>query len=536
MEHQTDVLVVGSGLAGTRLALELAGKCSVTILAKGPRDEGSTRYAQGGIAAAWLEEDSWEAHVRDTLIAGAGLCHREVVDRTAREARERVEELIALGVEFDQRSNHPGEYDLHREGGHSARRILHAKDITGAELMRALLAAVDQHPDIAVLENRMVINLATAGWRAKLANDLPPDPDRVLGAYILNSETGRVEAYSAKIVVLCTGGVGKVYIYTSNPDVSTGDGLAMAYRAGARITNMEFIQFHPTCLYHPEAGNFLISEALRGEGGVLRLANGEAFMHRYDERRELAPRDIVARAIDSELKRTGQECVFLDMTHFAREQIVHKFPNINARCMELGIDMAVSPIPVVPAAHYSCGGVATDLVGESSVRNLFVVGETAHTGLHGANRLASNSLLEAISFAHHSARVILERLPDMGQAKLIPPWDSGTSSEPDEQVVITQVWEEIRRFMWNYVGIVRTTRRLQRARKRLDLVEEEIRNYYWDFQLTGDLVELRNIATVAGIIVDSAMRRRESRGLHYTLDYPSQDQRFLTDTIVQRKW
>jgi L-aspartate oxidase len=381
----------------------------------------------------------------------------------------------------------------------------------------------------------MGIDLITEATLARRTQALPPHPDRVLGAYVLNMVSGRVRTIRARTVALCTGGAGKVYLYTSNPDVATGDGVAMAWRAGAPVANMEFVQFHPTCLYHPHAGSFLISEALRGEGGILRLGDGDAFMARYDERRELAPRDVVARAIDSELKRSGADCVYLDMTHMGRAQVAHHFPNIDARCLELGIDMSTSPIPVVPAAHYLCGGVLTDLHGETPVSGLFAVGETACTGLHGANRLASNSLLEAVSFAAHAAERIRERLAESPSDAPLPIWDPGDATDSDEQVVITQTWDEIRRLMWNYVGIVRSSRRLRRARKRLDVIQDEIESYYWDFRITGDLIELRNLATAAGLVIDSAMRRRESRGLHYTLDYPEPDPRFLRDTVLQRR-
>jgi L-aspartate oxidase len=529
------VLILGSGLAGMRLALLLGEHCEVAVLTKRSRAHGNSRYAQGGIAAAWDEDDSWQAHEQDTLIAGAGLCRREVVARTVSEARQRVQELIDMGVEFDRRSE-TGEFDLHQEGGHTARRILHSKDLTGAEIMRALHAEADKIPDLQILEDRMAIDLITQGALARRNGEIPPAEDRVLGAYVLDATTGRVETWAARVVALCTGGAGKVYIYTSNSEVASGDGVAMAYRAGARIANMEFVQFHPTCLFHPQAGNFLISEALRGEGGRLRLASGELFMHRYDEREELAPRDIVARAIDSELKRTGDDSVFLDMSHLKKATLRHKFPNIHRRCEELGIHMETDGIPVVPAAHYLCGGVLTDLSGASSIRGLFAVGETACTGLHGANRLASNSLLEAISFACHAAEKIRTQLGEHPLVSDLPDWDSGPATEPDEQVVITQVWDEIRRFMWNYVGIVRTTRRLMRARKRVQLVIEEIDNYYWDFEVTGDLIELRNIATVAQVVVECALWRRESRGLHYTLDFPKSDPRYLRDTIIQRPW
>ncbi|MDP6933832.1 MAG: L-aspartate oxidase [Myxococcota bacterium] len=537
MHGHTDILVVGSGLAGLIFALEVADHGHVTIVTKRETTDGSTSRAQGGIAAAWADDDTWQDHVEDTLVAGAGLCRREVVEATVREARERVQGLIERGVRFDLRSGHPDEYDLHREGGHSARRVLHAKDSTGVEIMRALVQQVQAHPNIEVLEHRVVVELLTEGWLARRAGDLSPTPDRVLGAYVLDTRDDRVEVCAAKIVALCTGGAGKVYLYTSNSDVSTGDGIAMAYRAGARVANMEFVQFHPTCLFHPEARTFLISEALRGEGGVLRLGNGEPFMARYDERAELAPRDIVARAIDAELKRTGHDSVFLDMTHMSRDELEGKFPRIFGRCHDLGIDISSQPIPVVPAAHYLCGGVTTDAVGQSDIENLYVLGEAACTGMHGANRLASNSLLEAVVFAHRAARVVVERLPGLQLPGELPEWDEGPAVEPDEQVVISQVWDEIRRFMWNYVGIVRTNRRLLRARQRVALVQEEIRRYYWDYRVTSDLVELRNIATVAELVVDCALMRRESRGLHFNLDYPEPNPRAIRDSVVRRlRW
>jgi L-aspartate oxidase len=402
--------------------------------------------------------------------------------------------------------------------------------------MRALLKRVAEHPNIEVLERRIVVDLVTEGSLARRQGDLPPAPDRVLGLYALDLATGQVETHAARVVALCTGGAGKVYLYTSNPDVASGDGVAIAWRAGCRVANMEFVQFHPTCLFHPDARNFLISEALRGEGGILRNGAGEAFMARYDERLELAPRDIVARAIDAELKRRGEECAYLDMTHMSRAALEQHFPTIDAKCRELGIDMAITPIPVVPAAHYLCGGVVTDAAGETDTHNLFAIGEVACTGLHGANRLASNSLLEATVFADAAALRTIERLTQPGTSPDLPSWDAGTASEPDEQVVITQIWDEVRRFMWNYVGIVRTNRRLLRARKRIDLVQDEIRQYYWDFELTGDLVELRNLATVAELVIECALRRRESRGLHYNVDYPESDPRFLGETVLQRRW
>jgi len=533
MVDQTDTLVVGTGIAGLLFALQMAEAGPVIVLTKVEKQTTNTWLAQGGIAAAWLEDDSWQAHVEDTLVAGAGLCRRKVVEFVARNARQSVEDLIARGCVFDA---HDGDYDLHREGGHSARRILHSKDSTGAEIMRALLAEVEAHPNIEMREHRMVVDLITEGSLARQRGQLPPHPDRVLGLYALDTVTGQVDAYSAKVTALCTGGAGKVYLYTSNPEVASGDGVAIGWRAGARVANMEFVQFHPTCLFHPEARNFLISEALRGEGGVLRNGDGEAFMARYDDRKELAPRDIVARAIDAELKRLGEDCAWLDMTHMSREAVEHHFPNIDARCRTLGIDMTVDPIPVVPAAHYQCGGILTDLSGETDIRNLFAIGEVACTGLHGANRLASNSLLEAAVFAQEAAKVAKSRIAEITVETELPTWDEGTASEPDEQVVIKQIWDEVRHFMWNYVGIVRTNRRLQRARKRIDLVQEEIDTYYWDFKLTGDLVELRNLTTVAELVVECALRRRESRGLHHNTDYDKTKKRYLSDTVLQRRW
>ena len=530
----TDVLIIGSGIAGLRLALSLAPKHHVTILTKRKLLNSNTRWAQGGIAAAWEDDDSWNAHVEDTLIAGAGMCRREVVEFVAKQAKQRVEELISLGVEFDRNHDDPSSYSLHREGGHSARRILHSKDLTGGEIMRALIEQVQATANIDIYEDWMAVDVITTAWLARRKSSLPSYPNRALGAYALNCETGEIRVFPAKTVVLGTGGAGKVYLYTSNPDIASGDGIAMGWRAGAAVANMEFVQFHPTCLYHPKARNFLISEALRGDGGLLRLRDGERFMLRYDERAELAPRDIVARSIDAELKRRGDPCVFLDMLHLNKEELMFRFPNIYQGCMELGIDISKEWIPVVPAAHYFCGGVLTDLNGESTVRNLFAIGETACTGLHGANRLASNSLLEAAVFAVSASHAIRARLPDIPEPYDLPEWDSQQASDPDEQVVISQVWDEIRRFMWNYVGIVRTNRRLLRAQKRLELVQEEIINYYWDFRLTGDLVELRNLALVADLVVRSALRRRESRGLHYTVDHPDTDPRFVQDTILQR--
>lgn len=533
--RSVDFLVLGSGVAGLMFALKAAKHGKVLVLCKTSREQSNTAWAQGGIAAVWSKSDAMEEHVRDTLVAGAGLCRRDAVEQTVREAPERVQELIDLGVQFSRRTDQPDQYDLHREGGHSHRRILHADDLTGGEMVRALLEAVRLNPDIELVEYQLAVDLITANSLSRRAARMPEEPDRVVGAYVLDVPSGHVYTVKAKVVALCTGGAGKVYLYTTNPDIASGDGIAMAWRAGARVANMEFVQFHPTCLYHPHAKSFLITEALRGEGGKLRRANGERFMLRYDERAELAPRDVVARAIDAELKRHGEDCVFLDMTHLPAEELQHKFPNIYRRCLELGINITSQPIPVVPAAHYFCGGVQTNLQGESSIRNLFAVGECACTGLHGANRLASNSLLEALVFADHAVREAVTRLPELSLEEEIPDWDPGKARDSDEQVVINQVWDEIRRFMWNYVGIVRTNRRLLRARRRVEMVQAEIYEYYWDFTLTAPLVELRNLASVADMVIESALRRRESRGLHYTLDYPESDERWLRDTVMYRK-
>lgn len=534
MANETDFLVIGSGVAGMWFALQVAPFGRVTIVTKRQPEESNSAYAQGGIAAVWDEDDNFENHIQDTLIAGAGLCRREAVEQTVREGPERVRDLIEYGTRFTRRRGRPEEYDLHREGGHSHRRILHADDLTGREIVRALHQACAEHPNIEILDHHIAINVITERWLARRSQALPPEDDQVRGAYVLDTASDEVRAIPARVVVLATGGAGKVYLYTTNPPVASGDGMAMAWRAGARMANMEFVQFHPTCLHHPSEHSFLISEALRGEGGRLVLPDGSRFMPSYDERAELAPRDIVARAIDAELKRRGLECVYLDMTHLDRATREEKFPNIHAKLMSLGIDMATDPIPVVPAAHYMCGGVDVDLNGESSIRNLFAVGEVACTGLHGANRLASNSLLEALVFAHQAAEAVRARAADLEPPQPLPEWDAGTAVHSDEQVVITQTWEEIRRFMWNYVGIVRTHRRLKRAQRRLRLVQEEIDAYYWDFKITADLIELRNLVNVAEMIVLCALKRRESRGLHYTLDFPRKDPRFLKDTVIQR--
>jgi len=592
-----DFVVIGSGIAGLSFALKAAKHGSVAVITKRKGADTNTAWAQGGIACVTSDEDSFELHVRDTLEAGAGLCDEKAVRAIVTEGPERIRELVDLGVQFDERevsvvaatpssqkraarrgsgdeASRLREFDLGREGGHSKRRVLHVQDVTGKEIENTLLRELGRQSHLAepaaggqplqqksnpspeagwskglgdpadsvnrlplgakrvdLLENQMAVDLITAG-KLGFATE-----DRCLGVYVLDERTGEVETIRSDRIVLATGGCGKVYLYTTNPDVATGDGVAMAWRAGAVITNMEFIQFHPTCLFHAKAKSFLISEAVRGEGGILRNDRGEDFMKRYDARGSLAPRDIVARAIDAEIKRSGAKCVFLDITHRSPEFIQERFPHIYETCLRFGMDMSKQPIPVVPAAHYQCGGIKTDVNGATSLAGLYAIGEVGCTGLHGANRLASNSLLEGVVVAHRAAEASVRVQPPSHAARKIslPEWESGDVQDVDELVVIYHNWDEIRRLMWDYVGIVRTDKRLQRASARLRNLQREIREFYWNFKVSVDLLELRNLATVAALIVDSALSRKESRGLHFTLDYPkTEDRQFKHETLLSR--
>ena len=533
MSHasQFDFLVIGSGIAGLFYALRVADHGSVCIITKKRAADSATNWAQGGIAAVVAEQDSFDAHVRDTLTAGAGLCREDTVRFVVERGPEMIEALVKIGVQFDRKAGAPGhEFDLGREGGHTERRVLHHADATGREIETALLAAIRAHRNVTLLEDHLAVDLLTSG-KAGLDG-----PNRCMGAYVLDIETSEIERCQAPVTLMATGGVGKVYLYTSNPDIASGDGVAMAYRAGATIANMEFIQFHPTCLYHPDAKSFLITEAMRGEGARLLDRAGRAFMAEYHEMAELAPRDVVARAIDTELKRSGDDHVTVNVWHQDEKFVRERFPTIYERCLEFGIDITKDPIPVVPATHYCCGGVRTDLSGETDVQNLFAAGEVACTGLHGANRLASNSLLEAAVFADAAAQESIRRIGDISPMDgSVAPWRSGAVTEDDEAVVITQNWDEIRRFMWNYVGIVRSDRRLERARHRIALLQDEITEYYWNTKVTPDLIELRNLATVAELVIECAARREESRGLHFNLDHPERDDAlFGDDTLIRR--
>ncbi len=524
---ETDILVIGSGVAGLFFALKARELGNILVVSKRQLWESSSYYAQGGVASVVSQKDSFENHIRDTLEAGAGLCKPEIVEMVVKSGPERIQELIKLGVHFSMRREN--EFDLAREGGHSQRRILHFQDITGKEIETVLLKNCQKHSQIKFLEWHQAVDLITS---QKLGLD---GENRVLGAYVLDLKTGEVKTISARAVVLASGGAGKVYLYTSNPDVATGDGVAMSWRAGAKIANMEFFQFHPTCLYHPRAKSFLISEAVRGEGAVLRKINGERFMPRYHPMAELAPRDIVARAIDQEMKSSGDDYVLLDLRPLKPRYFKKRFPNIYQKLKELGFNPSKEPIPVVPAAHYMCGGILTDQNGATNIAGLYAIGENACTGLHGANRLASNSLLEALVFAHRASRALEKELGKVQPEVSIPHWKTGKAVSSDESVVVSHNWDEIRRTMWNYVGIVRTDKRLARAERRLKLIQEEIHQYYWDFLITGDLIELRNIALVAELIIKSALYRKESRGLHYNQDYPETKPEWQKDTILQKE-
>ncbi len=513
MTQQFDVLIIGSGLAGLTMALQVADSKRVCLVSKREVSDSASSWAQGGIAAVLNSEDSIEEHIQDTLIAGAGLCDTAITRLVTEKARESVEWLVDQGVEFTREADNSSLH-LTREGGHSQRRIVHVADATGHAVQKTLAQKVREHANITILENHIAVDLITSIKIDKKINE-----NKCLGAYVLDNHSGKVITIAAQQTVLATGGAGKVYLYTTNPDVSTGDGIAMAWRAGCRVANMEFIQFHPTCLFHPHAKSFLISEAVRGEGGLLRLPDGTRFMPEHDARLELAPRDVVARAIDFEMKKRGLDCVYLDITHKPLAFIKEHFPNIYARCLELGIDISKQPIPVVPAAHYSCGGVMVDAQGKTDIDNLYAIGETACTGLHGANRLASNSLLECLVFGRAAAADILQAnnhaLPSL------PSWDESRVTDADEEVLITHTWDELRRFMWNYVGIVRTDKRLSRALHRIHMLRDEVQEFYQHFKISNDLIELRNLLQVAELIVESAISRKESRGLHYSKDHPN---------------
>jgi len=525
--YQHDVLILGSGAAGLTLALQLSPGTSVAVIAKRELTEGSTLYAQGGISAVIDRQDTVESHVKDTLRAGAGLCDPRVVRMVVERGPGAIRWLLDQGVRFtrDDSATDAGGYHLTREGGHTHRRVIHAADATGRAVETTLEGQARTRPNITLFEHHIAIDLITS-------HKLGHTEQRCLGAYVLDRRSGRVETYLARCVVLATGGANKVYLYTSNPDVATGDGIAMAWRAGCRIANMEFMQFHPTCLYHPKAKSFLVTEALRGEGARLLLPDGTRFMSHFDPRAELAPRDIVARAIDHEMKRLGSECVYLDISHRPPDFVREHFPTIHARCLEFGIDITREPIPVVPASHYTCGGVLVDTQARTDIPGLYASGEVAYTGLHGANRMASNSLLECLVYSELAARDITQALAEPHVPVEVPPWDESRVTQADEEVVVSHNWEELRRFMWDYVGIVRTSKRLQRAKRRVDLLRQEIIEYYSNFRVSNDLLELRNLVDVADLIIQSALRRRESRGLHYTLDFPSKDPTQRNPTIL----
>ncbi len=535
MEIKTDYLIIGTGIAGLSFALQAARLGTVAIVTKKEKTEASTNYAQGGIASVFDLEDSFDLHIDDTLQSGDGLCNRKIVEMVVRDGPDRIRDLISMGVNFSQRQGSADDLDLGMEGGHSRRRIVHTKDRTGNEVERALLERVEEDKNITIYENHMAIDLITKTKMIKRGIITSQTEESCWGAYVLDVKNEDVVTFIARITVLASGGVGKIYLYTSNPDISTGDGIAMGYRAGVKVANMEFVQFHPTCLYHPLAKNFLISEAVRGEGGVLLDRKGRRFMEKYHPLKDLAFRDIVARSIDLELKKSGDECVFLDISHRPADFVRERFPHIYETCLKYQIDITREPIPVVPAAHYMCGGLLTDEDGRTNISNLYAIGEVACTGLHGANRLASNSLLEALVFAKRA--VERSSLDLKGNRKVTlskaPLWDPGSARDMEEMVVISHNWDEIRRLMWNYVGIVRTNKRLARAKTRIDNIQAEIKEYYWDFFVTRDLLELRNLALTGELIIACASMRKESRGLHYNLDYPDRDDvHWKRDTVI----
>jgi L-aspartate oxidase len=538
MANRTDFLIIGSGVAGLFLSLKLAELGEVTIVTKKQAPVANTSLAQGGIACVLAEDDSFDLHIQDTLRVGEGLSYPDIVRLVVTQAPKRINDLLALGIPFTRNPQDPERLHLGLEGGHARRRIVHVEDHTGREVENVLLAHVRERPNIHLLENHLAVDLITL---CKVYRGCPREvlgQERCLGAYILNVETGEIETFLARLTILATGGAGKVYLYTSNADVATGDGIAMAYRAGCRVKNLEFVQFHPTCLYHPKAKNFLISEALRGEGAILLDPEGKPFMHKYDpERKELAPRDIVARAIDFELKKSGKECVYLDISHKPPDFVKSRFPHIYETCLRFGIDITKEPIPVVPAAHYFCGGISTDRFAQTDIRGLYAVGECACTGLHGANRLASNSLLEGLVFAYQAAAHIASEWDLWKKMTFpeVPPWDPGGAVDMEEKVLISHNWDAIRRLMWNYVGIVRTEERLLLAKKRISTILEEIEHHYWKYILTADFIELRNIAHVARLVIESALRRKESRGTHFMADYPQKnDALYRRDTVLWR--
>ncbi len=545
---KTDFLIIGSGIAGLTFALKTAKFGNVALVTKKEIMDSNTLQAQGGIASVFGKLDSFDFHIQDTLASGDGLCNRDVVEMVVKNGPDRIRELIDLGVHFNLKSSGSSvsesseiepDLDLGREGGHSQKRIVHAHDMTGKEVESVLVEHVKNNPRIQLFENHIAIDLITISTRMTRGLITTTHEDYCCGAYVLDRETNRVKTFCAKITLLATGGAGKVYLYTSNPDIATGDGIAMAYRAGATVANLEFVQFHPTCLYHPEAKNFLISEALRGEGAILTDAWGNPFMEKYDAQKDLACRDVVARAIDTELKKSGTDSVFLDISHKNSDFIKERFPNLYEKCLSFGFDMTTEPLPVVPAAHYMCGGIATDMHGKTDLQRLYAVGETACTGLHGANRLASNSLIEALVYSHMAAQQAVRDLEtlDFSLVPDPPAWDEVGTTDSDEVIMVSQNWDEIRRFMWNYVGIVRSNKRLERAKRRIEIIQQEIRDYYWDFKVSADLIELRNIAMVAELIIRCARHRKESRGLHYNLEFPYRDdKRWQKDTVLRRSF